>query len=526
MRRRILSHEGTNDELDKDGSIAENSMDYTRAELSRIVGYQNPYSWSIDCRCTTRKVNGIIDDYLNDNYEPLEEHQYYFLDRDGCNAFGDSALHRLLALHASPSVVRNFLTHMKEHDRRLRLLDDRSQDETRKNDEDKTKNDWRRDADESHILGPYTGMPHPPKIDAVNAKGVSALHVLVYRNSWHVDEVAKLLLQECSKLISMPMRPCGSYPLHVLIGHGITIRKQVLDVLLKADEKRKGKIVWKEDMGGNNPLSLLWKNVLRFRWARQWEEAGSGPSPRPTSPSSIAFPHKPMQASDLSWMTVIAPCQFLDFSLTLLQTAYGRTRLHWHDVCGFPRCPPLLVRLLLQQQQHPQSNCPSIHLEGSIYSKDDYGRLALHRAADSPAVKQTNVPSTLVGHITTLVQLLLLHYDNTDQLNSSQSTPAAVSDRLGRFPLHYACFNKSSRTLTGLMIACPDALRVSDPVTGLVPVQQVATRGDLRHQMDLTYEMVQACPDVVWQSSDDNHGDQNFCSKDCRPHGLPFTPVQ
>ncbi|KAL7570458.1 hypothetical protein ACA910_004244 [Epithemia clementina (nom. ined.)] len=517
-------------------------MEVTRAELSRIVGYQNPHCWSIDHHHRRRSssttsfatTSSVKDDGEEEHVETLEEHQYYFLDKDGCNIHGDSALHRLLALHASPSVVRNFVAHMKEHARRLQQIEETNRGGSDENGLVPRPGTSSSSSSSSLFLGRYNCLPTPPKIDQVNAKGVSALHVAVYRNSWHVDQIVQFLLQECRELASMAMRPCGSYPLHVLTGHNITIRKEVLDLLLQAEEEvrrssssRNGynvddnKIVWKEDAGGNNPLSLLWKNVLRFRWARQWEGEGVGPPP---TPPPIATPSCPLtekdmtRKRDLSWMTVITPGQFLDYSLTLLQAAYGRPYLNWHDVCGFPRCPPLLVRLLFHEQQREErqtglwreneqqrsffvSGCRS--LDRCIYSRDEQGRLPLHRAAEALAVNQNSLPSTFDGQFTPLVQLLL-HFSQVngkDFMAASNSlvttSPAAVVDGKGRFPLHYACFNKSSTTLTGLIVACPEALRVPDPMTGLVPAQLVATRCDFTHQLNLGYQMIQACPEIV-----------------------------
>eukprot|EP00522_Entomoneis_paludosa_P010931 CAMPEP_0172459312 /NCGR_PEP_ID=MMETSP1065-20121228/31993_1 /TAXON_ID=265537 /ORGANISM="Amphiprora paludosa, Strain CCMP125" /LENGTH=408 /DNA_ID=CAMNT_0013213943 /DNA_START=193 /DNA_END=1419 /DNA_ORIENTATION=- len=396
-------------------------MELARSELSRIVGYQNPNSWCIDR-----------------NESQLSQHRYYFLDRLGVNAHGDTSLHRLLALHASPEVVGHFITHLKEH-RRL----------------------WGEvEQGVSRSLGRYTGLPEPPRIDQGNRKGVTALHVAVYRNSWHVEEVASVLIRECPKLTSLAMTPCGNYPLHIAAGHSITIRREVLEVLLKAD----GQVAWKEDCEGNNPLSLLWKNVLRFRWARQWEEEGVVP---------IAM------KGDLSWMTVIAPCQFLDYSLSILERAYKRKNLDWNDVCGFPRCPPLLIKMLLQQ--------PSC-LRGSLLTPDTQNRYPLHRAAQSPAVNHSNVPTTIARRTTTLVDLILA---------MTEGEFAEVSDQTGRCPLHYACHDKPASTLESLIMAGPGALRVPDPLTRLYPSQQVATRRDLMCQMDITFQMLNSCPDIL-----------------------------
>ena len=396
------------------------TMELARAELSRIVGYQNPYSWSVDSNET---VSG--------------QHKYYFLDRDGVNEHGDTCLHRLLALHASPAVVTNFLTLLKEH-----------------------WHIWNQHVENGSSLGRFSGLPAPCRIDQANKKGVTALHVTIYRNSWHVDEVAKELIKCCPQLTSMKMSPCGSYPLHVACGHSITIREEVLIVLLEAD----GQVAWKEDCEGDNPLSLLWKNVLRFRWARRWEEEDIVP---------VAF------KGDLSWMTVIAPSQYLDYSLAILEGAYGRTHLDWNDACGFPRCPPLLIKMLLQEPTR---------LRGSLTTPSQDHKYPLHHAAGSLPVVYNNVHQMVINKAKSLVELIL---------NATKGSSSNIRDQAGRFPLHYACHNKAAETLLILASAHPEALRALDPLTGMFPLQQVASRRDLQLQMDTIYRMMHLCPDVL-----------------------------
>lgn len=112
----------------------------------------------------------------------------------------------------------------------------------------------------------------PSSLHYQDLKGITALHVAVYRNSLHVDKIAKLLLnwdrssneflasdadaKEIS-LASIPMR-CGCYPLHILTGQNLTINEKLLETLLCADSS----IPFKDDVNGDNPISLLWKNTL------------------------------------------------------------------------------------------------------------------------------------------------------------------------------------------------------------------------------------------------------------------------
>jgi ankyrin repeat protein len=109
-----------------------------------------------------------------------------------------------------------------------------------------------------------------------DSKGITALHVAVYKNSVHVEKIAKLLLDwnyssDCSHTSSINARKkcslasiqmkCGSCPLHIVTGQNLTIKEELLKTLLLADSS----VVLKEDANGDNPLSLLWKNTLVSR---------------------------------------------------------------------------------------------------------------------------------------------------------------------------------------------------------------------------------------------------------------------
>lgn len=102
--------------------------------------------------------------------------------------------------------------------------------------------------------------------------GITALHVATYRNSLHADKIAGFLLNwdrlsneflnsdkaaKKMSLASIPMK-CGSYPLHILTGQNLTIKEELLETLLRADPS----IPFKDDVNGDNPISLLWKNTL------------------------------------------------------------------------------------------------------------------------------------------------------------------------------------------------------------------------------------------------------------------------
>lgn len=121
-----------------------------------------------------------------------------------------------------------------------------------------------------------------------DSRGITALHVLLYRNSLHVDKIARLFLDwdgssnefskdEQSKAVSLASVPmeCGSYPLHLLTGQNLTIKEELIETLLSADPR----IPFVDDINGDNPISLLWKNTLvsgqhfRFYSTRTFNES-------------------------------------------------------------------------------------------------------------------------------------------------------------------------------------------------------------------------------------------------------------
>ena len=103
-------------------------------------------------------------------------------------------------------------------------------------------------------------------------RGITPLHVAVYRNSLHVDKIADLMLNwkrssneylsldEDTKEVSLASIPmaCGSYPLHILTGQNLTLKEELLKILLHADPR----VPFIDDVNGDNPISLLWKNTL------------------------------------------------------------------------------------------------------------------------------------------------------------------------------------------------------------------------------------------------------------------------
>lgn len=400
-------------------------MERARKELGRLMTFKNPYSWAVP----------------GNKEEEHRQHHYFFLDRDNESTQGDTPLLRLLALHACSETVENFLRHSK-------CLGPQKGDKTELSEQ----------ADEITMARKV--------VLRSNRHGVSPLHVAVHRNSWYAVEIVRLLLTVDPSLVRRRMELTGTYPLHVSMANNLTIRSQVLEDLLSADPS----IVFEEDVNRDNPVSLLYKNVLRFRWARDWETQN-----RP--PESIVC--------DSSWMTVIAPDQFRDFCLAMISAGQkykrGRSDLTWHGVCSFPRCPPLLIKVLEMELSRE-----------SLLQPDEDGKVPLHHAAKALAMSTTSIPF----HVAEETALAL------ERVMRLEPRAASMVDHSGKYPLHYALENL---TIEGFVIeelvdlSPVEALMTPDPRTRLFPFQLAAVRAecdDASHE-SLIYNLLRLEPSVT-----------------------------
>jgi hypothetical protein len=410
-------------------------MDLAGEELGRIVAYVNRRPWIMEDPSDCFRGLGSAQEASGKevNEEALPVNSNYFLDRIGKTDSGDTSLHRLCAWHATPDQFQNFLSHMEAHsDFTLDCQMLSSQTEC----------SCTPSSHERHHR--YAGMPPPPLLNQTNHKGVTALHVAVYRNSFYAYPIVQQLLAHDKSLASIPMS-CGSYPLHILCAHNVTIRRELLSLLLDADPS----VVWKEDVNGDTPLSLLWKNILRFRWAQQEKIELDEDEP-----------------GICSWLTVISPDQFLEFSLMLIQAALGKKTLRLVDVCRMPRCPPLLIDLILRK--YDKSPTSIVVMEPNLLATDEDHMTPLHYVALVHHVTDKFVPLNVKIRMRSALDLVL----------DESPLMASVRDRWGRIPLHYA-LEKSGHdvdveALFRLVAANPDSFGIKDPVSGLYPFALLA----------------------------------------------------
>jgi hypothetical protein len=176
---------------------------------------------------------------------------------------------------------------------------------------------------------------------------------------------------------------------------------------------------------------------------------------------------------DCSWLAVITPHQYIEFSLLMAGAALRKqksseTTRHnsvntIHDLCRIPRCPPLLLRLL----RSPEYNT-LFGVRGTAHTFDEHGMLPIHYAVQNPPVSYKFVPSSLKSHHQKSVVEILLG-ENPDGVR--------VADDKGRLPLHYALDSGclSERDLLVLIRLYPDSLRIKDPRTGLHPFMLAST---------------------------------------------------
>lgn len=399
------------------------------------------------------------------------------LDKIRTNLHGDSSLHRLVSTHAPVDIVEDFLTELNEYDQL-----EGTQGIKRA-----------RSTDSTCWAACGLGGSHP-QVDHQNEKGVTVLHIALYRNSWHVEKIVELLLtaskmhlsnsgQSKTGLASIPMEG-GSYPLHIWCGHSLTIRTRVISSLVEADPD----VVVKADIHGDNPLSLLWKNVLRFRWATCIEQGKKNVD---------------CIDGDDSWMTVISPQQFMQYSLIMIRGHHvsnteSKDNVSLHTICAMPNCPPLLLRLAMIPKYKQM-----FRVCGDVGLLDEHGMLPLHHAASKPAVNSKFLPAQLQENgIKNVIELLLDAYPEG----------ARVVDIFGRLPLHYALENQCIQVeaILALVRVFPESLRFRDPNSNLYPFVQAAvttnsadwggttTRfDDDESNVCISYRLLRQCPDVV-----------------------------
>lgn len=499
-------------------------MDTSGEELGRIVAFVNRRPWIME------------EDPMRTKNSPdsSSSSSSYFLDNLGTTDMGDSSLHRLCAWHATAEQLQNFLDHMESH----RLLQEQTKEPN--NNANGMDTDIDMDTTTTTITSSsnYSDMPAPPCLDETNAQGANALHVAVYRNSFHVHSMLQMLLKQQPSLASQQMT-CGSTPLHILCAHNVTIRKEVLLTLLAADPSA----VWKEDCHGDTPLALLWKNVLRFRWAQssadialESDEEDSDSDDSSSNASEDAWYaangiRRRRSRPRPSWMTVISPDQYIELSLMMVRAALGMTaqeRVSLVNICQMPRCPPLLVRLVLQHYQKLVVPCNLAAFRDFEAASDSNSKTALHYAAQVNPVTRQFVPLHVQTNTQSVVDCLLDHFPKM----------AFEKDSEGRTPLHYALVKELTRgsspsgndennndvrkrnnnssteeiksfytSLYRFVNMNPDSLRMKDPVTGLYPFALLAASDECMIGVDkgVADTMEVDCEDPLVEEGDEVH---------------------
>jgi hypothetical protein len=399
--------------------------------------------------------------------------KYYFLDTRGTTEHG-TALHRLVASNfCTWKAIESFVQNMMHHTEWF-INDDINQQQQQSKS--------------------FVGLPPPPTIRQQNSMGATALHVAVYRNALDVDKSIKALL-ECdqslhnessspSSLAGIPMND-GSYPLHIMTGYNLTIKGEALIALVQADPT----VVMKENSVGDNALSLLWKNTLRFRWAISIMKGST-------------YIDYITEENHCSWMTITTPSQFIRYTKLLIKAALGKGKdgsLTIHQLSSLPRCPPMLLKFAMSSQYNS-----IFGVQGSVHTMDAQGMLPIHHAVQSVPVNYNRVPDYLEAQYhKSLVEVLLEAYPEG----------ARVYDSRGRLPIHYALESGYVQEfdLMRLVELHPDSLRVQDPLSGLYPFMLVSSfRNHTRQPCNaiLSFPEPKSCSSVCIDAVDLDNDDQ------------------
>lgn len=293
----------------------------------------------------------------------------------------------------------------------------------------------------------------------------NALHIAAFRNAWKVEAIFESLLDYFPFLAAERMEPCGSYPLHIFVGQTLTVNLAPVQTLVKAATPE---IIFSEDCQGDNALSLLYKNTLRFRWAQRWDGLGLAPIHGMDSKQST--------------LTIISPQDYKDISLFLVSTAANKSTqdLTLHDICFVPRCPVLLVRMIMMNERYKKQ----------LLFKDQTGRLPLHCAVQARTLNRRCMPSHMVDRIWSLVKLL----------HHLAPEAAAIVDKTGRLPIHYAVLHAdTTETIRHLVNANTAALGHVDPISSLFPAQAIVLNPFLSDddKTELIFECLNLSPNVL-----------------------------
>lgn len=197
----------------------------------------------------------------------------------------------------------------------------------------------------------------------------------------------------------------------------------------------------------------------RFRWAMSVMEGAT----------YIDY----IKNDDCSWMAIITPYQYIQYSLKMAGAALQKSKTSAddtqcsiatiHDLCRIPRCPPMLLRLL----RSPEYNAV-FGIKGNAFTLDENGMLPIHHAVQNPPVTFRFVPQSLRYQSEKSVIEMLLE-ENPGSVK--------VTDDQGRLPLHYALKSGcvSEKDLKALVLLYPESIGIKDPQNGLFPFMMVST---------------------------------------------------
>ncbi|GAX12917.1 hypothetical protein FisN_32Lh061 [Fistulifera solaris] len=331
----------------------------------------------------------------------------------------------------------------------------------------------------------------------LSRRSTTALHVAI-RNYGSFRPLLQTLIEADPTMLSV-FDDTGETPIHTACRLGIPL--QSLQLLLSHMTPSKASLLGAPNHRGWTPFDLAWIRYLEMDdigTLLQRHDIGGGNSLANQRLSQLfakllteTVDHILQSEHRDSAMKAVAPMMnviscLLEASVTHPDEESTQYRIHqafqvvscWD---GLPLIPLPILQLLLVQYPH------------QVEWADQHGKLPLHYAVSirpRPTKHERSIPP---AELRRYVQDVLNQYPQA----------CLVKDAVGRLPIHYCLENRNNETcdncvdwiVKDVMLACPAAIEIVDPVSCLYPFMMAATDSNL--SLELLYMMLRFHPQCL-----------------------------